>query len=129
MIQFKKSIKNTRMVDLIFNNTVWSIWLLLRYYSQSIGYVEVSNQEIKIILGKSMNSNRMDLSWNLNNALRVYLTAFNTHICITPIRSKRVKYVIYHLSLSTNPYRCSRSWIWTTVMPLNWGLINWMSFD
>ncbi|XP_070012396.1 uncharacterized protein [Nicotiana sylvestris] len=50
------------------------------YYPQASGKVEVSNQEIKTILSKTVNANRTDWSKKLDDALWAYRNAYNTPI-------------------------------------------------
>ncbi|CAM8982665.1 unnamed protein product [Rhodiola kirilowii] len=50
------------------------------YHPQTIGQVEISNQEIKSILGKPVWSHRMDWASNRDDALWAYRTTFKTPI-------------------------------------------------
>ncbi|XP_019266635.1 PREDICTED: uncharacterized protein LOC109244061 [Nicotiana attenuata] len=56
------------------------------YHSQASGQVEVSNQEIKSILSKTINANRTDWSMKLDDALWEYQMAYKTPIRVSLYR-------------------------------------------
>ncbi|CAM8981775.1 unnamed protein product [Rhodiola kirilowii] len=56
------------------------------YHPQSSGKVEISNREIKSILGKIVSSNRKDWASKLDDALWAYRTAFKTPIRMSLFR-------------------------------------------
>ena len=58
----------------------------LAYHPQSNGQAEVSNREIKYILGKTVNSSRKDWSKKIDDALWAYRTAFKTPLGMSPFR-------------------------------------------
>ncbi|CAM8993985.1 unnamed protein product [Rhodiola kirilowii] len=56
------------------------------YHPQTSGQVEISNREIKRILGKTVSSYRKDWASKLDDALWAYRTAFKTLIGMSPFR-------------------------------------------
>ncbi|CAM8975558.1 unnamed protein product [Rhodiola kirilowii] len=56
------------------------------YHPQTSGQVEISNREIKSILGKIVSSHRKDWASKLDDALWAYRTAFKTPIGMSPFR-------------------------------------------
>ena len=58
----------------------------LAYHPQSNGQAKVSNQEIKSILEKTVNSSRKDWSKKIEDALWAYRTAFKTPLGMSPFR-------------------------------------------
>ena len=58
----------------------------LAYHPQSNGQAEVSNQEIKSILEKTVNNSRKDWSKKIEDALWAYRTTFKTPMGMSPFR-------------------------------------------
>ena len=58
----------------------------LAYHPQANGQAEVSNQEIKSILEKTVNSSRKDWSKKIEDALWAYRTTFKTPLGMSPFR-------------------------------------------
>ena len=58
----------------------------LSYHPQENGQAEVSNQEIKSILEKTINSSRKDWSKKIDDALWTYRTTFKTPLGMSPFR-------------------------------------------
>ncbi|CAM8934000.1 unnamed protein product [Rhodiola kirilowii] len=56
------------------------------YHPQTSGHVEISNREIKSILGKTISSQRKDWASKLDDALLAYRTAYKTPIGMSPFR-------------------------------------------
>ncbi|CAM8929034.1 unnamed protein product [Rhodiola kirilowii] len=56
------------------------------YHPQTSGQVEISNREIKSILGKTVSSHRKDWASKLDDALWAYRTAYKTPIGMSPFR-------------------------------------------
>ena len=60
--------------------------MTLAYHPQANGQAELSNREIKLILEKTVSTNRKDWSQRLDEALWAYRTAYKTPIGMSPYR-------------------------------------------
>ncbi|XP_075474526.1 uncharacterized protein LOC142505423 [Primulina tabacum] len=58
----------------------------LEYHPQANGQAEISNREIKQILGKTVKTNRKDWAIKLDDALWAYMTVYKTPIGMSPYR-------------------------------------------
>ncbi|CAM8943952.1 unnamed protein product [Rhodiola kirilowii] len=56
------------------------------YHPQTSGQVEISNREIKSILGKTVSSHRKDWASKLDDTLWAYRTSFKTPIGMSPLQ-------------------------------------------
>ncbi|CAM8908221.1 unnamed protein product [Rhodiola kirilowii] len=65
------------------------------YHPHTSGQVEISNRDIKSILGKTVSSHRKDWASKLDDAVWAYKTAFKTPIGMSPFRLVYGK--TYHL--------------------------------
>ena len=68
-----------KMVDKVLHRYGVRHRTLIAYHPQENGQAEVSNQEIKSILEKTINSSRKDWSKKIEDALWAYRTAFKNH--------------------------------------------------
>ncbi|CAM8902898.1 unnamed protein product [Rhodiola kirilowii] len=70
------------------------------YHPQTSGLVEVSNREIKSILGKTVSSHKKNWASKIDDTPWAYCTAFKIPIGMSPFLSTK-KPAIYQSSLST----------------------------
>ena len=74
------------LVDKVFQKYGVRHRTSLAYHPQANGQAEVSNQEIKSILEKTINSSRKDWSKKIDHALWAYRTTYKTPLGMSPFR-------------------------------------------
>ncbi|XP_062114128.1 uncharacterized protein LOC133825161 [Humulus lupulus] len=73
-----------KVLDALLRKYGVSHKVALAYHPQSNGQAEVSNQEVKLIFEKTLNTNRKDWSQKLDDSLWAYRTAFKTPLGMSP---------------------------------------------